>query len=91
MNISPLLAAAPPILMALALQSGVSTPVDSAIQQILQLGVGGVVAAIFYWQWQREIGRREAAEKRERQLLRTVGKLPEETEISALSAKDQKP
>lgn len=87
MNITPLFAAAPPVLMALAMQTGVTTPVDTAIQQILQLGVGGVVAAIFYWQWQREIGRREAAEKRERSILRTVGNLPAEESAAAESSK----
>jgi hypothetical protein len=69
--------------MAMSMQTNVSTPVDAAIQQILQLGVGGVVAAIMYWQWQREIGRREAAEKRERAILRTVGNLPPEEASAA--------
>jgi len=87
MNITPLIAAAPPLLMAVAMQTGVSTPVDAALQQILQLGVGGVVAAIFYWQWQREITRREASEKRERAILRAVGNLPPEEALAAAEAK----
>lgn len=87
MNLSALLVALPPVLLAATLQETTITPVDDAVRQIINLGVGGVVAAIFYWQWQREREERKAAEKRERNLLRNMAQVEPESE----SANGDKP
>lgn len=81
--LSSLLVAMPPALA--ALQETAVAPVDDAIKSIINLGVGGVIAVIFYLQWQREIGRREASEKRERELLRALAKVDREDDA------DEKP
>jgi hypothetical protein len=53
-------------------------PVTEIARSVLNLGVGGVLAWIFYQQWRTEIAKREAAELRERQILRTLANLAAE-------------
>ena len=55
------------------------TPVDDAVRSLLNLGVGGAIALVFYLQWQREMRERKVSESRERALLREIAKLPPET------------
>lgn len=57
------------------------TPVDDVVKQLLNLGVGGVIALIFYWQWRYSEKKREIAEERERRLLRQIAKLEVDTPI----------
>ena len=71
-----------PVLVTLAAQVGITgaaaDPVSEIARSVLNLGVGGVLAWIFYMQWRAETTKREAAELRERQLLRTLVNLPAE-------------
>lgn len=67
-----------PALMSVALMADVTpplTPVDDVLRQLLNLGVGGVIALVFYWQWRTSEQKREQAEKRERALLLKLAKL----------------
>lgn len=64
-----------PLLLSVAIETTPVTPVDDVIRQLLNLGTGGVIALIFYWQWQRSEKKREEAERRERDLLRQIAKL----------------
>lgn len=49
--------------------AGSSDPVVELARSLLSLGVGGLLARVFYDQWQKEIKKRELAEARERKLL----------------------
>lgn len=62
----------PPIFATLAAQAtagatGVS--IEGVIGQVLNLGVGGVMAFVAFWLYRQEVIKREAAEARERALL----------------------
>lgn len=72
-----------PVLATLAAQLTTTTgaaadPVSEIARSVLNLGVGGVLAWVFYVQWKSEVSKREMAEKRERQLLRSINNLPAE-------------
>lgn len=67
-----------PALLSVALMVDVTqplTPIDDVIRQLLNLGVGGVIAVVFFFQWQAEMKKRETAEKRERTLLLKLARI----------------
>lgn len=62
----------PPIFAGLAAQittSGAGTSIEGVVGQVLNLGVGGVMAFVAFWLYRQEVIKREAAEARERALL----------------------
>ena len=78
---------ASPIMLSAALAVDVTTPttpVDDVIRQLLNLGVGGVVAVVYFLQWQAEMKKREACEKRERDLLLKLAKIDDGNSASEI-------
>lgn len=67
-----------PALLSLALAIDVATPVtpiDDVVKQLLNLGVGGVIAAVFFFQWRRVESLWLDTLERERKLLLKIAEI----------------
>lgn len=69
----------PPALASLAFQAQAITPLDDVAKQLLNLGIGGVVAAVFFVQWRRVEALWLEALERERKLLLKIAKVDDPT------------
>lgn len=65
----------PPAMVSLAFQQQAVTPVDDVVKQLLNLGVGGIVAAVFFVQWRRVEELWLQSLERERKLLMRIANL----------------
>jgi len=70
----------PPALASFAFQAQAITPLDDVAKQLLNLGIGGVVAAVFFVQWRRVEALWLEALERERKLLLKIAKVDDPTE-----------
>lgn len=69
----------PPALASLAFQTQEITPLDDVARQLLNLGIGGVIAAVFFVQWRRVEALWLEALERERKLLLKIAKVDDPT------------
>lgn len=69
----------PPALASLAFQTQAITPLDDVAKQLLNLGIGGVVAAVFFVQWRRVEALWLESLERERNLLLKIAKVDDPT------------
>lgn len=64
---------------AVAFQAQTITPLDDVAKQLLNLGIGGVVAAVFFVQWRRVEALWLESLDRERKLLLKIAKVDDPT------------
>lgn len=69
----------PPALASVAFQAQAVTPLDDVAKQLLNLGIGGVVAAVFFVQWRRVEALWLDSLERERKLLLKIAKVDDPT------------
>lgn len=69
----------PPAMMSLAFEAQTITPLDDVAKQLLNLGIGGVIAAVFFVQWRRVESLWLEALERERKLLLKIAKVDDPT------------
>lgn len=65
----------PPALASVAFQAQAVTPLDDVARQLLNLGIGGVIAAVFFVQWRRVEALWLDALERERKLLLKIANM----------------
>lgn len=68
----------PPAMATLAFQAQTITPLDDVARQLLNLGIGGVIAAVFFVQWRRVEALWLESLDRERKLLLRLAKVDDE-------------
>jgi len=69
----------PPALASFAFEAQAITPLDDVARQLLNLGIGGVIAAVFFVQWRRVEALWLEALERERKLLLKIAKVDDPT------------
>lgn len=69
----------PAFSQAVAFQAQAITPLDDVAKQLLNLGIGGVVAAVFFVQWRRVEALWLESLERERKLLLKIAKVDDPT------------
>ena len=69
----------PPALASVAFEAQAITPLDYVARQLLNLGIGGVIAAVFFVQWRRVEALWLEALERERKLLLKIAKVDDPT------------
>ncbi len=69
----------PPAMMSLAFEAQTITPLDDVAKQLLNLGIGGVIAAVFFVQWRRVEALWLESLDRERKLLLKIAKVDDPT------------
>jgi len=69
----------PPALASVAFEAQAITPLDDVARQLLNLGIGGVIAAVFFVQWRRVEALWLESLDRERKLLLKIAKVDDPT------------
>ena len=69
----------PPALASVSFEAQAITPLDDVARQLLNLGIGGVIAAVFFVQWRRVEALWLEALERERKLLLKIAKVDDPT------------
>ena len=69
----------PPAMMSLAFEAQTITPLDDVAKQLLNLGIGGVIAAVFFVQWRRVEALWLESLDRERKLLLKIANMDDPT------------
>lgn len=68
----------PPALASITFQTQAITPIDDVARQLLNLGIGGVIAAVFFVQWRRVEALWLESLDRERKLLLKLANVGDE-------------
>lgn len=69
----------PPALASFAFEAQAITPLDDVARQLLNLGIGGVIAAVFFVQWRRVEALWLESLDRERKLLLKLANVDDPT------------